>query len=277
MNYELLNWENDQDISADRLNHMDMGIKENDTNIKNSVSNISFNGTDTLTVTKVDGSDENIIIDTINNAIKAEQDSAGNTINKTYIPNGGYDFNSDERLTYANKNGFLIKSGIKDYGQGDTSGAVGLKIEKNTIAFLNLSFGSLSPVLSYDRILNKVTVNTPNIDADDNQIATAEFVKSQSASSDVSLLDILNQCYKKDASGLIHQFIEAEATAEEIDVQFPISFPEKCLFVGIEILNPGKDSSSNVKFETIEKTLDSVKLLKIGTGTPTISVMAVGI
>lgn len=284
MGYELINWIDDDDITADRLNAMDNGIKTNEeelSKIKNNIpedyiKSISSDGNDTLTVTKREDSTEDIKINNVEHsinsdtAIKAEQDSEGNVIKDSYLKtNGENKFNGtiwgDE---------FALKT-----TNGSRDGGIGIMINTNEQYVYLYNWGGKK---AYLRCYGGGRVGPLQTDyqpdgTNDNELATCKYVNDKATGMDTSLLSILNQCYKKDPSGIIHQFIELEATTEEIDVQFPISFPEKCLFVGIEILNPQKDSSSNVKFETIEKGLDSVKLFKIGAGTPTISVMAVGI
>lgn len=122
----------------------------------------------------------------------------------------------------------------------------------------------------------KPTAPTAQLDINDTQIATCAFVKSQSASMQVSTLNTNNNYWTKDPSGIVHQFAKLEATTEEITIPFPISFPSKCLCVMIEILNPDKDISKNVSFNIIEKNVDGIKLLKIGNGNPTITVTAIG-
>lgn len=73
----------------------------------------------------------------------------------------------------------------------------------------------------------------------------------------------------KNIDGLITQVTEIDLNGQqEIDVQFPISFTQKCLFLDVEIINIEKDTSINCNFHTVEKTLDGAKLLKVGTGSP---------
>lgn len=120
-------------------------------------------------------------------------------------------------------------------------------------------------------------VSNPDNNNDSTRIATTHFVKAQSASMQVSALDTNDNYWIKEPSGLVIQYAELDANTQEIDVPLPISFPNKCLFVGVEILNTEKDVSKNVDFNIIEKNVDSIKLLKIGTGNPTIIVRAEGI
>lgn len=85
----------------------------------------------------------------------------------------------------------------------------------------------------------------------------------------VSESDIVGTGWIKNIDGVITQIMEVDLTEqEEVDIQFPISFPEKCLFLDVEILNIEKDTSINCNFHTVEKTLDGAKLLKVGTGSP---------
>ena len=130
-------------------------------------------------------------------------------------------------------------------------------------------------------------VNTPNAPtpaSPDNStnLATTAFVKAQSATMSINTLaktDTINQYWTKEPSGTITQYMEVDLNDEqEIDVLFPISFPHKCLFVYAEIVNREKDTSINCSFHTIQKTTDSAKLLKVGTGNPKkIVVRAIGI
>lgn len=123
------------------------------------------------------------------------------------------------------------------------------------------------------------TAPTASAETNTDQLATCAFVKAQSASMQVSTLNINNKnnnYWTKDPSGIVHQFAKVDATTEEITIPFPISFPSKCLCVMIEILNPDKDISKNVSFNIIEKNVDGIKLLKIGNGNPTITVTAIG-
>lgn len=129
-------------------------------------------------------------------------------------------------------------------------------------------------------ITGKPTSPTAPIDTNNTQIATCEFVKAQSASMQIDTLDLNYQnniYWSKEPSVVITQFIELTADTEEISISLPISFSQKCLFVGIEIDNKDKDISKNVSFNVIEKGLDSIKLFKIGEGTPNITVMVKGI
>lgn len=261
--YELINWDEDYDISADRLNHMDNGIK---TAIDGLEEKIDLTEKGVTIATLVDG--------------KVPQEQLPATESEDYLPLSGGTVTGNIFLDIPDD----IKT-LQVGGKSNTGLGVVCYFGSNRMGIGTSVSGTVStPAIQVYKDAT-VTLSTksqlssnPDINDNSKQLATTNFVKEQSASMDTALLNILNQCYKKDASGLIHQFIEVEATAEEIDIQFPISFPEKCLFVGVEILNPQKDSSvSEIKFETTEKTLDSVKLLKIGTGTPTISVMAVGI
>lgn len=269
MDYELINWKDDDDISAERLNSMDNGIKNANDNLEEKANKEELNN-------YIPNSQKGITVATlVEGKIPEEQlpnssDLDVNNINSNVfvnIPDTSTVRNIGSRFT--DDTGFAIYFAYNRMGIG--------KIDSNDTIKIPF-FSTIGGGSSVNLASNSTLSGTPSSDDNSTKIATTGYVKAQSASMDTSLLSILNQCYKKDPSGLIHQFVELEATVEEIDVQFPISFPEKCLFVGVEILNPQKDSSvSNIKFETIEKTLDSVKLLKIGTGTPIISVMALGI
>lgn len=85
----------------------------------------------------------------------------------------------------------------------------------------------------------------------------------------ISESDIVGTGWTKNIDGVITQIMEVDLTEqEEVDIQFPISFPEKCLFLDVEIINIEKDTSINCNFHTVEKTLDGAKLLKVGTGSP---------
>ena len=262
--YELINWDEDYDISADRLNHMDNGIK---TAIDGLEEKIDLTEKGVTIATLVDG--------------KVPQEQLPTNVGEDYLPLSGGTLTGNVFLNILNAETVLKIGGKNTTNEGvvcyfaNNRMGIGTMRADTSISTPAIQVSNNGSIILFS---NTTLQNNPSVDDNSKQLATTNFVKEQSASMDTALLSILNQCYKKDPSGLIHQFVELEATAEEIDVQFPISFPEKCLFVGVEILNPGKDSAVNeVKFETIEKTLDSVKLLKIGTGTPTISVMAVGI
>ena len=81
--------------------------------------------------------------------------------------------------------------------------------------------------------------------------------------------DIVGTGWTKNIDGVITQIMEVDLIGqEEIDIQYPVSFPEKCLFLDVEIINVEKDTSINCNFHTIEKTVDGAKLLKVGTGSP---------
>lgn len=85
----------------------------------------------------------------------------------------------------------------------------------------------------------------------------------------ISESDIVGTGWTKNIDGVITQIMEVDLTGqEEVDIQFPVSFPEKCLFLDVEIINIEKDTSINCNFHTVEKTLDGAKLLKVGTGSP---------
>nr|UWG22371.1 MAG: hypothetical protein [Bacteriophage sp.]UWG86708.1 MAG: hypothetical protein [Bacteriophage sp.]UWG91749.1 MAG: hypothetical protein [Bacteriophage sp.] len=80
---------------------------------------------------------------------------------------------------------------------------------------------------------------------------------------------VVGDGWTKNINGIITQITEINLNGqEEIDVQFPISFPKKCLFLDVEIINAEKDTSINCDFHTISKTVDGAKLLKVGTGSP---------
>lgn len=101
------------------------------------------------------------------------------------------------------------------------------------------------------------------------QTATANTLMQQKIAT-MSLNIIENNDYwTKNIDGLITQIAEVNPNEEqEIDVQFPISFPQKCLFVDTKIINEEKDTNINCDFHIIDKTVDGVKLLKVGTGSP---------
>lgn len=101
------------------------------------------------------------------------------------------------------------------------------------------------------------------------QTATANTLMQQKIAT-MSLNIIENNNYwTKNIDGLITQIAEVNPNEEqEIDVQFPISFPQKCLFVDTKIINEEKDTNINCDFHIIDKTVDGVKLLKVGTGSP---------
>lgn len=299
MSYTLINWQTNDDITADKLNAMDSGIKNTNDKLEGKANReelenyIPTNQKGVSVATLIEGKvpKEQLNIDnTTTMCVKTLTEPLDDWYN---LKTGIYavdetNFFSDSTLhkPSANRNGICIVYAtetntyieyIPQFFNENPSAPKYILIKNNGVWKNWFTETSPSFLFNSPAMTGKPTAPTASADTNTTQLATCEFVKSQSASMDTSLLSILNQHYKKDSSGLIHQFIEVEATAEEIDVQFPISFPEKCLFVGIEILNPQKDTFMDVKFETIEKTLDSVKLLKIGTGTPTISVMAVGI
>lgn len=121
------------------------------------------------------------------------------------------------------------------------------------------------------------TAPTPAASDNSTKLATTAFVKAQSASMQVEDIAISDNYWVKEPSGLITQFVEIEAATEEIEVPLPLAFSDKCLFVDVDVLNQEKDTSMDVKFNTIEKGLNSVKLLKIGTGTPKITVRVQGV
>nr|DAV67404.1 MAG TPA: tail-collar fiber protein [Caudoviricetes sp.] len=90
---------------------------------------------------------------------------------------------------------------------------------------------------------------------------------------------IVGTGWTKNIDGVITQIAEIDLNGQqEIDILFPITFPQKCLFLDIEIINVEKDTNINCIFHTIEKTVDGAKLLKVGTGSPKkIVVKVVGI
>lgn len=304
MSYNLLNWVDDQDITADKLNYMDSGIKSANDGLSTKVDKIELSE-------YIPNSEKGVSVATlVDGKVPASQlpsNSGGNTdttmdVKALTEPLDDW-HNLKTGIYVVDKINFFTKStlhkppcvqsGICMVYNADTYALIEFYplnyninpadnkcVLKKTDSVWGNWFREIAPEFLFLNTNFTGTPKAPTASADTNttQLATCEFVKSQSTSMQVEDIAISDNYWVKEPSGLITQFVEVEATAEEIDVQFPISFSEKCLFVGVEILNPGKDSSvSNIKFETIEKTLDSVKLLKIGTGTPTISVMAVGI
>lgn len=128
----------------------------------------------------------------------------------------------------------------------------------------------------------KTIAQTPPTSDNSVQVATTQFVKAQSATMAVNTLaktEAVNQYWAKEPSGTITQYVELEMNDEqEIDVLFPISFPQKCMFLDVEIINADKDTNLYCAFHTVERTVDGAKLLKVGTGSPKkIVVRAVGI
>lgn len=206
---------------------------------------------------------------TVENATKAERDSDGNIIKDTYfniktgIVNDGYIASGEHTFRIKNQSANTA-SGSGFILQSDRVGIYNWNLNKYILSSLNSGKGY-------------VQGNTPPIETSDGTMATCNFVKSQSASMQVSTLDTDYNYWIKEPSGLVIQYAELDANTQEIDVPLPISFPNKCLFVGVEILNTEKDVSKNVDFNIIEKNVDSIKLLKIGTGNPTIIVRAEGI
>lgn len=106
-----------------------------------------------------------------------------------------------------------------------------------------------------------------------------DILKTISSLATKANFETTNNYWSKDVSDLITQVAELDLNGEqEIDVQFPISFPQKCLFIDVEIINVEKDTSINCSFHTIERTVDGAKLLKVGNGSPKkIVVKAIGI
>lgn len=250
-------------------------IPDSDTGqtISGYVKNVTSDGNATLTIT-TDSSPHNITINNVKNAVNAEvatkatQDSEGNIIKDVYfnikkgIVNGGYIASGGSTFRIKNQsanvnsgNGFIL-----------TGGEIGFYDWKLNEYVLRISVGSKS-----------VMVSNPDNNDDSARIATTHFVKAQSASMQVSALDTNDNYWVKEPSGLITQFVEVEVTTEEIEVPLPLLFSHKCLFVDVDVLNQEKDTSMDVKFNTIEKGLNSVKLLKIGTGTPKITVRVQGV
>lgn len=220
-------------------------------------------------------------INTFNGAVNVPTPTNGNNaVNKNYvdnaIPEGIMQINNSylfKQNTYygtglpPSTKSFGIKTGSASYSAG-----IGLLVGSSLTGLIN--FGNATSVVAYNMKTNKTEVIQPS--GEDNEIASCKYVNGKSASMQVSTLNTNNNYWTKDPSGIVHQFAKMEATTEEITIPFPISFPNKCLCVMIEILNPDKDISKNVSFNIIEKNVDGIKLLKIGNGNPTITVTAIG-
>lgn len=280
-------------------------IPDSDTGqaISGYVKDVTSDGNATLTIT-TDSSPHNIKINNVENAVnadlatKATQDSQGRTIYKGYLErsNGYYNGNIDDIRTegiysvassttgnkpktwgrllvlnssYNSTTGwtwqmFFYTNINEIYVRNNISNGVWTSWEK--IAFTSSPSFSGTP-----------TAPTPSTSDNSTKLATTAFVKSQSASMRVEDIITSDNYWVKEPSGLITQFVEIEAATEEIEVPLPLAFSDKCLFVDVDVLNQEKDTSMDVKFNTIEKGLNSVKLLKIGTGTPKITVRVQGV
>lgn len=252
-------------------------IPDSDTEqtISGYVKDVTSDGNATLTIT-TDSSPHNIKINNVENAVNAEvatkatQDSDGHAINSTYLKRSGGTItgniimdNSSERQ--------IVNSGINAGLFFGRSSLGGYDWKKGRFIFNYIQSSNTF------EISPKVFVPAPSTTDNSTRAATTSFVKAQSASMQVEDIITSDNYWVKEPSGLITQFIEIEATTEEIEVPLPLAFSHKCLFVDVDVLNQEKDTSMDVKFNTIEKGLNSVKLLKIGTGTPKITVRVQGV
>lgn len=269
MSYELINWKNNDDITAEKLNKMDQAIfqsLEQEYNI--DYSNIMCVKDLKEPLDDWNNLDVGIYLITDNNRNFFYADTTKN-----------YPSNRRNGLvivhTANNVNGKKLGK-IEFYPTWYNGNPVDPKYIK--IAFNNSFSNWITEKapnwnISFTEKTNETPVSTDN----SKKIADTAFVKSQIATMDVDDFESSTSFWSKEPSGMIAQFIELTADTEEISISLPISFSQKCLFVGIEIDNEDKDISKNVSFNVIEKGLDSIKLFKIGEGTPNITVMVKGI
>lgn len=169
---------------------------------------------------------------------------------------------------------------VEDIGNGALRGAIFGAGVGYYIIFENLESANSSVFnCSFPR---SPIAPTPITSDNSTKLATTQFVKAQSATMLINTLAktyTVNQYWAKEPSGTITQYVEVDMNDEqEIDVLFPISFPQKCMFLDVEIINADKDTNLYCAFHTIERTVDGAKLLKVGTGSPKkIVVRTVGI
>lgn len=162
------------------------------------------------------------------------------------------------------------------FGINDWSGHIkgfNCKTPDGSINHAGLAFGSRD---THGFIQMKYDVGTVWVGAGNNdkinwkkQLAFKDDIPSTVSMSLNTLSKNNSNYWIKNIDGLITQVTEIDLNGQrEIDVQFPISFTQKCLFLDVEIINIEKDTSINCNFHTVEKTLDGAKLLKVGTGSP---------
>lgn len=217
------------------------------------LNNIEVESNTYLKVTKGDGSTQRI---TVPYAIRTE-DTTG------FYGTGSQNFPTENFRT----NIF----GVNDWG-GHIKG-FNCKTPDGSINHAGLAFGSRD---THGFIQMKYDVPTAWIGAGNNdkinwkkQLAFKDDIPSTVSMSLNTLSKNNSNYWIKNIDGLITQVTEIDLNGQqEIDVQFPISFTQKCLFLDVEIINIEKDTSINCNFHTAEKTLDGAKLLKVGTGSP---------
>lgn len=162
------------------------------------------------------------------------------------------------------------------FGINDWSGHIkgfNCKTPDGSINHAGLAFGSRD---THGFIQMKYDVGTVWVGAGNNdkinwkkQLAFKDDIPSTVSMSLNTLSKNNSNYWIKNIDGLITQVTEIDLNGQQkIDVQFPISFTQKCLFLDVEIINIEKDTSINCNFHTVEKTLDGAKLLKVGTGSP---------
>lgn len=280
MSYVKQNWKTGDTITATKMNNMDNAISVNDSAIsilnENKLNKPTNTGTEGQVIVKGTGDticyeDMPTTIENADVANKAISDKNGLQIDTNYLKLTGGEVNGNIYVT--GQNYLRLKTGSKDATDGC---GLALNNKNSSVALLDWSLSGQG-VIIYHAGDVYATTKTPPANDNSDKIVTTNFVKNQSSSMQVSALDTDNTYWVKEPSGLITQFIEIEATTEEIEVPLLISFPNKCLFVDVDVLNQEKDTSMDVKFNTIEKGLNSVKLLKIGTGTPKITVRVQGV
>ena len=278
--------------TATRATEDSAGNNINTTYIKNIT-----NSDGTITITKGNGITSKIVINNVSNANSTKK------IENEAVSGSAVDLITG---TMADSDYFRIRiGGDVDNGYAEIATADG----GNEPIYIRQYSGGLHDFSSLKRtatILDEngntsfpgnVTANgamysaTPSTTDNSTRLATTAFVKAQSAKMSTNLMSlmavaqdneeqyIVDQYWIKDSSGTINQYMEINLNEkQELDVQFPISFPQKCLFLDIEIINIEKDININCNFHIIEKTTDGAKLLKVGTGNPKkIIVKATGI
>lgn len=172
------------------------------------------------------------ITDNVASATKASQDSEGNTICSTYLKRTGGEVQGNIYL--AKTNSFVR---IKTAGDNSTNGcglsiSGGLSNELNTVAIRDWSLRK--DIIRYAIGETYATTNTPDASDNSTKIATTGFVKSLFTASKAT-----NGWYKEASTGIIWQWGQ-EANEHDImdtnygrsgSLNFPISFPNKCLVV----------------------------------------------
>ena len=215
----------------------------------------------TLTVTKGNGTTSTVTINNVGNSTKATQDSQGQQITTTYLKKFGgqiTDFN-------------ITTEGIYYWGSADalTNNAPEMQSKPGVVcvfadeaspsrifqvanivsngasyirSYVNGNWGSWNKIAYIDSPAFSGTPIAPTPSTSDNstKIATTAFVKSLFTASKQQ-----NGWHKEASTGMIWQWgewnIQSISASASTNVTFPISFPNKCLFVIPSVYNAAED------------------------------------